>query len=143
MTKYYAPKLPTKYWVNSLQYLCENCKKIFEIDIPKGDDIVKFENQDLSQMRWLPVYGDNGYISLFKKFYPSYKGEMYPKIVNEFITKLNNHIEKVYATDYYQISYDKHECIYCKSRRIKILKENVLENPNLDWMKLDFELMQK
>ena len=142
MTNYRFPTRPTKYWINELNYKCKKCGRTFQIHIPNSDDIVKFECQATSQIKWLPTNGDGGYLGLFKKLYSDYKGELYPKIVQEFITKLNNYIEKSSASDYFQQSDYKHECIYCKSKEIVLINEEILENPDLDWLKISCELIQ-
>ena len=89
------------------------------------------------------MYGRGGYLGLFKKFYPDFKGEIYPKIAHEFVATLNHYFEKRSVTDYFQLSYDKHECIFCKSKKVTMLSEQILENPDLDWMKISCELTQE
>jgi len=143
MADYCFPKRPIKYWINVLNYKCKNCRRAFQIHIPNGDDIVKFESQATSEVKWLPSYGNGGYLDLFKKLCPDYKGELYPKIVQEFITKLNDYIEKDSITDFFQQSHYKHECIYCNSKEIALLSEETLENPDLDWLKISCELVQE
>lgn len=143
MKKYCLPEIPSIYWLHLIKYECKKCKKEFQLNIAKENDgIVQFESQISGEPRWLPMYGDGGYLYLFTKLVPNYVGKMIPKIVNKFIEELNKFIEKKLDEEYFQLVINKHECPYCQSKDIKEISEEVLTNPDLDWLRISCELFE-
>ncbi|QHI73481.1 hypothetical protein [Aminipila terrae] len=144
MIKFCMPELPEKYWVNNLTYKCESCGSTFEVLIPNGNDIVKFKEINGSEIRWLPTFSKGGYIDLMTKIIEGHKlnDSIDMKKATLFISKLQGYIEKSSHGNGFELSVDKRICPQCNSENLKIIQENVLVNPELQWLKILCDLLK-
>lgn len=144
MIKYCIPELPEKYWVNHLTYKCESCENSFEALIPNGNDLVKFKEINGSEIRWLPTYNKGGYIDLMTRIIKEHKfnDPIDMKKATHFIAQLQGYIEKSIDGNGFELSIDKRICPKCNSKNIKTVKENVLVNPELQWLKISCDLLK-
>jgi hypothetical protein len=110
---------------------------------PNGDDIVKLEEINGDDTRWLPIYGQGGYLDLLIKLIPGHS--LNDKITMEksrfFTGELQKYSEKGKHGNGFEISYRKSECKICKSGDIDVLSEKLLEKPALPWLKISCDLL--
>jgi hypothetical protein len=144
MIKYCIPELPEKYWVNQITYRCENCGNSFDVFIPNGNDIVKFKEINGSEIRWLPTYNKSGYIDLMTKLIKGHKlnDPIDMKKAAKFIAELQGYIKKSSNGNGFGLSIDRRICPQCNSKKIRTLEENVLVNPELQWLEISCDLLK-
>ncbi len=145
--QYCLPELPSIYWINKFRYRCKACGHAFDFYTENGNDgVVKFIESNGTEIRWLPVYGQGGYLDLFERFMPGFLASgkpLIPPTVSLFIEKLQNHIERSDAGNSFKISQEKVKCPQCKKFDIEMLKETLLTSPDITWLKIDCDLIQK
>ncbi len=138
--RYCVPELPNKYWVTQFTYKCQSCGFVFASCIPNDDGLVKFQEKNGDEVKWLPMYNKGGYIDLMKRIL-DYEGPIDMCISDKFIAELQKHIEKSSSGNEFYLSYHRAICPQCNSNRINTMKEIVLANPALQWMRIDRELI--
>ena len=145
--QYCLPEAPSIYWINETRYRCKACGHVFDFYTPNGNDaVVKFVECNGTEIRWLPVYGQGGYLDLFERFMPGFLAsgkQVIPSIVSQFMQKLQDHVEPSEAGNRFEISDDKAQCLRCKKHDVQMLKETVLTSPEITWLKINCELLQK
>jgi rubredoxin len=136
-----------QYWINKINHRCKTCGHIFDLHTPNGyDGVVKFTEVNGVEIRWLPMYGQGGYLDLFEKFMPEFLATervITPAIALQFINKLQAHIEPSEAGNGFEISQGKAYCPRCNKQEIEILSEEVLTSPEITWLKIDCALLKK
>jgi hypothetical protein len=144
MIKLCEPEIPKIYYVNCFTYQCESCGNIFEIMFPNSDDILKLEEINGKDIRWLPVYGVGGYLDLLTKLVVghSFNDAITMEKSRRFMKEFQKYSEKGSSGNGFDISYRKSECKNCKSNEINILNEKILENPELTWLKISCDLIK-
>jgi DNA-directed RNA polymerase subunit RPC12/RpoP len=143
MKKYCLPEMPATYWLHLLKYECKKCRKTFQNHTPySGDGVVDFESQTTHKIKWLPEYGNGGYLDLFNKLNPNFNGKLIPKVINTFMEELNKFIEKD-GSDYFALRIHKHQCPHCQSKDLIEIEEEVLIKPDLDWLKISCDLIER
>ena len=145
--QYCLPEEPSIYLINKFRYRCRACAQAFDFYAPNGDDsVVKFVERNGTETRWLPVYGPGGYMDLFEHFMPGFLASgkrLIPPIVFEFMQKLQRHIEPSEAGNPFELSDDRPQCPQCKNYDAEMLKETLLTSPEVTWLKIECELLQK
>ena len=137
-------RVPEKYWINHLTYKCDTCGSTFEDWIPNGYDIVKLEAKGNGEVRWLPTYGTGGYIDLMTKLIPNHNknDEITMEKSKTFIRKLERYSEKGKLGCGFELSRRISNCINCDSKDLKTINEEVLVNPELEWLKISCDLIK-
>ena len=116
-----------------MKYKCQICNMSFIDYIPYNGELVQFECDD-KKKRYLPVYGKNGYLDLFKKLIDGWSDD---KSITEKDTKLFEH--KLSEICPYRVAlYFKARCPYCSSYKILILQEMIRDNFPVDWIEIQF-----
>ena len=144
MVKFCEVPKPKVYWVNRHTYQCNNCQNVFN-SVFGNDYIVKFREMDGNGERWLPIYGKGGYLDLMTKLISghSFNDSISVAKAKMFIEELNKHCEQGDSGNgFYSDHKAVYECPNCGSRDTKILREEVLTNPNLAWLKVDCILLE-
>ena len=145
--QYCLPEMPSIYWVNKIRYRCSACTFAFDFYISDGNDgVIKFVENNGTEIRWLPVHGQGGYLDLFERFMPGFLASgkrMIPPVVSEFMQKLQIHIERSEAGNRFEISDARPQCPRCRKHDVEMLKETLLTSPEITWLKIDCELLQK
>ncbi|MCL2817679.1 MAG: hypothetical protein FWD39_04760 [Clostridiales bacterium] len=144
MVKLCEPKIPGIYWFDCFTYKCKRCKSIFDVVVSNGDYIVKFEEINGSEVKWLPAYGKGGYLDLMTKLIPGYS--LYDEITiakaTAFIKELNKHCEQGKTGNGFDLGSTRFECTNCNSKDIEYLSEKGLTNPDLSWLKISCDLVE-
>jgi hypothetical protein len=142
MIKLCEPEVPIKYSVNCFTCKCKICGNIFEVIFPNGDDILKLEEIDGDDVRWLPIYGQGGYLDLLAGLMPEYdlNDKITMKVSRIFMDRLQKYSEKGINGNGFKISYRKGECTNCKSKDVIVFSEKIFENPKLSWLKTSCDL---
>jgi len=144
MVKLCEPKISGAYWVNRITYKCKKCGNVFEIIFENGNELVKFEEINGNEVRWLPTYDKGGYLDLMTKLIGYSSGdEITMAKTKAFIQELNKHCEHGKTGNGFDLSTTKFECPSCKSKDKETLKEDVLTNPKLPWLQISCDLIME
>lgn len=65
------------------------------------------------------------------------------KKATQFIAELQGYIEKSINGNDFELSIDRRICPQCNSRNLKTVKEKVLVNPELQWLKISCDLLKQ
>lgn len=150
--QYCLPEIPSTYWIDKTSYRCKPCGHVFNLYTPNGDGgngdcgVVKFIESNGTEIRWLPMYGQGGYLDLFERFMPGFLASgkpLIPPVVSQFMEILQNYTERSEAGNSFEISHEKVKCPQCKKNDVEMLKETVLTSPDIAWLKIASDLMQK
>lgn len=144
MTTYCIPTIEGNYSIKKRVCKCRNCGKTFILLTPNDNDIVKFKEINGSEVRWLPTFSKGGYIDLMTKLINGHKfnDSIDMKKSKQFITKLQGYVEKTVAGNSFELSIDKMICPQCDSKEVDTLEEKILENPDLEWLKISCDLLK-
>ena len=145
--QYCLPEIPATYLINKFRYRCRSCGSAFDFYIPNGEDgVVRFIESNGSEIRWLPVYGHGGYLELFERFMPGFLASgrpAIPPIIAQFMNQLQNHLEPSEAGHPFELSTDRAQCPQCKKFDVEMLNETMLMSPEVSWLKIDCELLNR
>ena len=143
--KYCQPETPSVYWINKINCCCKACGNVFELHTPNGDDgVVKFVETNGTEIRWLPMHGEGGYLDLFEKLMPGFlasRKEITPSVSLQFNQMLQSHIQPSETGNGFEIN-NKVFCPKCKKQDVNILDETVLTSPEVIWIKIDCNLLK-
>ena len=92
------------------------------------------------------MYGQGGYLDLFKRFMPGFLGSgkpVIPPIIAQFMKKLESHLELSEAGNSFEISHGKAHCPQCGRQELEMLRETLLMSPEVTWLKIDCELLDR
>ena len=145
MIRLCEPEIPKIYWVNCFTYKCKTCGNVFDSVFPNSDDIVKLCETDGDDVRWLPTYGEGGYLDLITKLLPEHSlcDEITMEKARAFIKELNKYCEQGEHGNGFGFSEKQiHECINCNSEDTVIISEKVLTSPKLRWLKISCKLIK-
>ena len=143
MVKFCTPEISGAHWLNCFTYECNSCGNVFDIIFADGYDLVEFEEENGGDIKYLPSYGKGSYLDLMTKLLPghSLKDEITMAESKAFIVELNKYCEIGSHGKRFDFRHLKFECTNCKSKDIKILKEDVSKNPELSFLKIDCSLI--
>lgn len=115
--------------------------------LPLYDDIVKLIEKNGTDIKWLPSYGNGGYLDLVSKLVPEFKNEKFGgigsiKLDKIMKIKLPQYTERGRGGEGFIIGGCKHVCPICKSKELKEIEEKIIENAKLDWVKISCELLK-
>ena len=131
------PEIPSVYWVDCFTYKCKQCGNIYEITLPNGNDnLAKLKEVNGTEVRWLPICGKGGYVDLLSQLFPEHSHTNTTATTQAFIIELNNYCEQGENGNVFELDKLRHNCTTCNSRDIEIVKEIVLTNPKLTWLKI-------
>jgi hypothetical protein len=144
MMNYCSPNLPDKYMVKSRSFRCKNCYSYLLDYVPLGDELVKFYEVNGNEVKWLPTYGKGGYLDLLKKLLPDFKeGEEISMVkAKKFETIFQQYMEVSERGNYYSsLGYNQASCSNCKSRDLSEVSEEILDSPDIKWLKISCHLI--
>ncbi|MHC1723771.1 MAG: hypothetical protein AB9836_11290 [Aminipila sp.] len=138
------PEIPNRYIINSLLYKCKNCQNEYEHLLCKGNQLVKYIEKNGSEVRWLPTYGQGGYLDLLERLLENFKmnSEITMKNAKDFDIIFQNYTEKSANGNSFVISDGRHKCPNCESKELMLISEKILENPTINWMKISCDLLK-
>ncbi len=141
--KHCFPEIPKKYGINRYFFKCNNCSMEFEFLLPNGNYLVKYEEVEGFETRWLPTYGKGGYLDLMKKLLPDFdeRDEITVQIGKRFNELLQSRIELSPRGSKFTLARYKPTCPNCKSVDLITLEEEILASPEVEWLRIDCELM--
>jgi DNA-directed RNA polymerase subunit RPC12/RpoP len=141
---YCLPEIPQIFWINSIDYKCILCGFEFNHLAPNGDDLIKYQEENGSEIRWLPIRGKGCYLDLLSKLIPCYnpKEPITINVVKEFNKKLRMYIEPSLTGNTFILAEGKHRCPKCNSGDLVLLKEEVLVTPKIEWIKVSCDLIK-
>ncbi|MDD2542695.1 MAG: hypothetical protein PHH28_16875 [Desulfuromonadaceae bacterium] len=144
MNTYCTPTIEGSYSIKKRVCKCRKCSKTFALITPNDNDIIKFKEVTGSEVRWLPTFGKGGYIDLMTKLIDGHKynDQIDMKKSKQFIIKLQEYIEKTVAGNGFELSIDKTICPQCNSQEADTIDEKILENPDLEWLKISCDLLK-
>lgn len=148
MISYCYPKaVNNKYWIRKIIYKCKNCKKEFFHELPLDNDAVKLIGKDRTDIKWLPTLGVGGYLDLINKLVPEFNGKEITGVVSMKISRimqveLPKYTEKEISGNGYRVGGYEHICPNCKSKDLKEINEEIIENVKLDWVKISCDLLK-
>jgi len=148
MVKFCVPIIPEIYEIKCLIYVCNSCGNIFAIALPNYDGLVMFKEIDGEEIRWLSTYEKGGYLDLMDKLIPEYSSiinnsdENSMERARTFIIELNKHCEKGKHKKGFVFNTPDSICPHCTSKEATELKEIILTNPKLNWMKINCKLLE-
>lgn len=134
MLKSYQP--PSVYWVKKMTCQCNDCGAEFSLYLPSGNEIMKFVEEGGDDEKWLPVYGEGGYLELLEKLISGFSKEdsVSMKIAIEFEREFKR-LQLPSTTGNKYSSLYENLCTKCSSKNLLMLAEEVLESPDIDWIK--------
>lgn len=127
---------PKQYIVRQILYLCDSCDTSFSTLVPQGNDLVKYISQDGKEERWLPTYGEGGYLSLMKKLILDFdhNQEISMEISRRFESAFSAIQKRPATTGMPFVLFVRANCPKCHSENLKVVKESLLDTPPLLWM---------
>ncbi len=137
----YVQAIPPKnYCVRDVRYCCSNCGKSFSVLYPEHNELVKYVETDSGEERWLPTFGDLGYLDLMERLVPSFsKGsEISMSISREFEKEFSRIQERSESGRPFSL-FIKAICPNCEGENLQIEQEQKLESPPLPWMRFWLE----
>lgn len=144
MKEYCIPKIERSYSIRERVCKCRKCNEVFMLLIPNDNDIIKFQEINGSEVRWLPTYGKGGYIDLMAKLIDGheYNDPIDMRKSKRFIENIQGYIEKTFAGNGFELSINKATCPKCNSKETETIEEKVVDNPDLEWLKISCDLVQ-
>lgn len=141
---YCTSEIPKVYWINSINYRCNDCQHEFEFLTADGNDLVKYQEVNGTEIRWLPTYGKGGYLDLMGKLIPNFfpDKEITMVIAKEFNVLLQKFIEPSASGNTFTLANYRRDCPKCNSKRLTEINETVLTNPNIEWLKVSCDLIK-
>ncbi len=142
--KYCIPEIPSVYWIKRVSYSCKQCGLQFESLRPNGDSIIKFVEENGGEIRWLPTYGNGGYLDLMSKLIPGFNtnNEITMKIAKEFDAILKRYTQpSALGKAFTSLGNSKELCPKCGDKQLLTLGEVGLTSPDIEWMKVSCDLL--
>ena len=143
MVKYCLPIIPSVYWIDQVNFKCQECGLEFVSLESNGDSVVKFIEEDGYEIRWLPIYGKGGYLDLLPKLIPEFNvsDTITMKVAREFEERFKLVSEPSLKGNLFNFNGIKH-CKNCGSIDINRISEIVLTSPPIEWMKIECDLVK-
>jgi rubredoxin len=139
-TEFRTPTIPKIYWVDELTYVCRNCGFTFKCLKSSGDYLVKFVEEGGEEVRWLPTYGEGGYLNLLSRLVPELdqKNEITPRISDEFQRRFQQIQERSAAGRRFVLA-EGCTCPTCAAEDVALESERTLASPAVQWMRFLFD----
>jgi len=92
----------------------------------------------------LPKTGKGGVVDLMTKLIPKFSinDEITMAISKQFIVELNKYCEQGKTGNGFEYCHMREECEKCRSTDLMLVKEKVLNNPELSWLKISCDLLE-
>lgn len=131
----YGFKIPEVYWVKVEDRRCTECSERFEYRSASGDYMVKFVEEGGIEERWLPTYGEGGYLHLLQRLVPGFASseEITEDISRTFENAFVRHQTKSKRGNVFIICRGV-TCPQCGSRSANVLGERVETAPPVVWL---------
>ncbi len=123
------PAFPDPYSITVTRLKCRACGTFFEWRQADAYSLIKFVSDDGREERWLPTYGEFGYLDLLQRLVPSWKPDatITKSVADAFDCSLGELLKKN-NLQRFRIEEGK-VCPSCASKELTILSENALVNP--------------
>lgn len=140
-TKYCFPEIPSVYWIKKINYICKKCSLQFESLKPNGDFVIKFIEESGQEIRWLPTYGNGGYLYLLSKLGFNNNDEITMKIAKEFDLRLKGYTEPSAQGNSFTSLVSKEVCKKCGEKELITIDEVSLTSPDVEWLKVSCDIL--
>jgi len=130
---------PEPYSISETRFECRACGAVFQWRHADAYSLVKFISDDGSEERWLPTYGESGYLELLQRLVPSWRPEsaITRSVADAFDRALGKLLERNNLTRF-RIETGK-VCPRCSSKELTIVSEVVLANPPIERLEVPME----
>jgi len=126
---------PERYSVRKVLYSCNSCGKSFYVLQPNGNEIVKYFEPESGEERWLPTFGDGGYLYLIEQLLPSFtQNQEVTMAISRRFEKAFSTIQKPSSLGLPYILFVRASCPECGNAKLMTKKEFLLDSPPLTWM---------
>ena len=147
--KYCLPEaISSTYAIDRITMKCRNCSyefKFLEAGGMGGYAIIKYQEVNGEEIRWLPTYGKGGYLYLMQKLLPDFRieNEITQQIAEEFNELLKAYTEPSTRGNLFALARFPKECPSCNSKELATLEEEILDSSDATWMKIDCSLLEE
>ena len=147
--KYWFPEaISNAYAIDIITKKCRNCSYEFSFLVAGGMggyEIVKYQEVDGDEIRWLPTYGKGGYLYLMEKLIHNFQmnDEITVQIAKQFDVLFRDHAEPSLRGKPFTLAQFPKECPSCHSKELSTLKEEALDSSDARWMKIDCSLLEE
>jgi hypothetical protein len=126
---------PKQYAVRDVRYTCNSCGESFSVLEPLGYELVKYVSSDYAEERWLPTYGETGYLHLIEQLLPDFTQDQEITVsISKRFEKAFSAIQKPSKTGMPFVVFVRARCSACGSTDLNTIKEALLDTPPLKWM---------
>ena len=116
------------YFLEDIEAVCNECNNPFKQDMPYNNELVAFDCDD-NITRYLPIYGNNGYIELMRNL-----GVDVCNIRQQDIVLFEESYSKKLP---YSIKLrGRIKCPFCGSNNCTVKSREIKEKPKGQWVKL-------
>lgn len=128
--------VPSSYSIRNDVYRCRVCGTIFDAFFSNGNELVKFIEDNGTEVRWLPTFEAGGYLDLVEKLVPGYKKtqSINMSISRRFEAAFKTIQEHSNAGNTFSLAVGS-RCPSCNSDNKELLSEKILESPTLAWLR--------
>lgn len=133
---YVQPSPPTRYILKQTAYRCGACGAEFRVRTPQDNDLVKYIEPVSGEERWMPTYGEGGYLQMMKRLVPEFasgKG-ITMAVSRKFETAFALIQERSKAGQPFRL-FIRPMCPKCGSTDLTITSETCLNSPPVCWMR--------
>lgn len=139
--RYIKPTPPQQYSVRKVFYSCNSCGKSFSVLQPYGNDVVKYVATDGEDERWLPTYGEGGYLYLMERLLPDFmQNQEITMAISRRFERVFSPLQKMSKNGLPFVLFIRARCSACGSTDLRTEKESLLNSPPLEWMEYRLEV---
>jgi DNA-directed RNA polymerase subunit RPC12/RpoP len=133
--KYTTATLPEPFSLVHTNYRCLDCSHEFDWLWSEDGALVKFQEVDGTEERWLATYGRGGYLELLQQLIPGFnqRNTITAKIAEQFDAAFIG-LQKPSHNGHFYVVDRGVVCPRCKSKNLRVLLEKIVNNPPLDWV---------
>jgi len=127
---------PRSYHILRQSLLCRDCGNRFECLVSADNLLVKFIDQETGVIRWLPTYERGGYLDLISQLVPGFgrNDEITMQVFKRFEESFRQIQEPATGGNTYTVE-NMILCPKCSSSSTVIMDEEVLDTPEVCWMR--------
>ncbi len=133
---YMQPIPPSQYFIRKSESLCISCSIKFIILSSYDNTIVKYVEPTSGEERWLPLYGDGGYLDLMHRLVPEFdSSQEITMLISKSFERIFSPLQEPSNAGYPFVLFIRPSCPQCGSTDLRIVSEKVLDTPRVNWMK--------